>query len=925
MQYATVRHAAPAPLYGPPARTRRNTLEPNGRQNQNMIQLVKESQRQQYAHEYIDDRSSFVRAQKAEGESDVSRPGRVLTWKSTEERIQQDMERAMRAQRRDRARKFARASKAAEQRVQSTPVDDWRHGGNVRRPSIVVHAPQPTVGMTERVERGGSLPHPRARPITASFGPSQTSSHREAMSSVMEDSGIGLFSDEYDLYPRILQDVQRALKLKARREARLKSADSSPSSKRSQKSEPASSSSQPSTSPVRPIFPSVPFPPPPVPGIRESEPSTPDNNVPRCRASRPAQEDDRSERRWTMSITKRKDKEKHPSNSTVETRESMYAVARWFGKQEGIVISSLDEAEPLTWLKVAEKPPKSTARNPWHLSALIMEEYLRANSNSQAAHERIASLNSSPSLSFSARPPFPSSQDSSYFNLGPSLTRKLSYEGRISFEPRSDGRRSIESRKSGESGYSSIFSGSSLPHVVVPATSANNLHRRVPSDNGSSRNSLSEHSDDAARRSRPINVPPPLNRDSLTSTTLKASRLGVISDQPSLTPIPDDRSERRNGPSASVDRLSADLPPTAVGRTFDRRKVLMSAPPGEEFRLQLEQKRQKEADEEQANREYELKQHLLDATVAQNNRVRQLLNHISGSVREYDQAQSSLSTSLNMPYNGLPRELVDAFSHDPAAVTGATRSYKGWRAVDDIHHRLARQRETFRDFLAQAPTVDRTSAPESVLGDPISSLMESLKTLDSERQEIAWRALEVSDVLRKVQTVHTEVKAAYNGTLSHTSVVYPEISAIVVLEESYKNNYQYFWEVAMDVMTFLLDTVAPFWRTYGKRVGTDVQDFLIIPLYRNDIDTFPRRSFRHWIGLIVFFLCTVALTVFQTQAAVSSVQNFWLSGIPYPYIRRLILLPFWVSILLQWWAVVAELSIVLTQMAVVVWWAGLVC
>ncbi|KAJ6503323.1 hypothetical protein C8R47DRAFT_1174908 [Mycena vitilis] len=837
------------------------------------------------------------------------------------------------------------------------------------------------------VNPGSSLPHPRARPISASFGASQTSSHREAMSSVMEDSGIGLFSDEYDLYPRILQDVQRALKLKARREARLKSADSSPSSKRSQKSEPASGSSQPSTSPVRPIFPSVPFPPPPIPAIRESEPSTPDNNV--LAAGHPVpsssdegttldwsgigSDDDRLERRWTMSITKRKDKEKHPSNSAVETRESMYAakilqirsqvspdalekasiacdqigrryklilnppssgdfnilkVARWFGKQEGIVISSLDEAEPLTWLKVPETPQILTARNPWHLSALIMEEYLRAN---QAAHERIASLNSSPSLSFSARPPFPSSQDSSYFNLGPSLTRRLSYEGRISFEPRSDGRRSIESRKSGESGFSSIFSGSSLPHVVVPATTANNLHRRAPSDNGSSRNSLSEHSDDAARRSRPVTVPPPLNRDSLTSTTLKPSRLGVIPNQPSLTPIPDDRSERRNGPSASVDRLSVDLPPTAVGRTFDRRKVLMSAPPGEEFRLQLEQKRQKEADEEQASREYELKQHLLDATVAQNNRVRQLLNHISGSVREYDQAQSSLSTSLNMPYNGLPRELVDAFSHDPAAVTGATRSYKGWRAVDDIHNRLARQRETFREFLAQAPTVDRTSAPESVLADPILSLMDSLKTLDSERQEIAWRALEVSDVLRKVQTVHTEVKAAYNGTLSHTSVVYPEISAIVVLEESYKNNYQYFWEVAMDVMTFLLDTVAPFWRTYGKRVGTDVQDFLIIPLYRNEftgepkrysIDTFPRRSFRHWIGLIVFSLCTAALTVFQTQAAVFSVQNFWLSGIPYPNIRRLIIVPFWVSILIQWWAVVAELSIVLTQMAVVVWWAG---
>ncbi|KAJ7925989.1 hypothetical protein B0H13DRAFT_1109048 [Mycena leptocephala] len=209
--------------------------------------------------------------------------------------------------------------------------------------------------------------------------------------------------------------------------------------------------------------------------------------------------------------------------------------------------------------------------------------------------------------------------------------------------------------------------------------------------------------------------------------------------------------------------------------------------------------------------------------------------------------------------------------------------------------------------------------------------MESLKTLDSERQEIAWRATEVSDVLKRVQTVHTEVKAVYNGTLSHTSVIYPEISTIVELEESYKDNYQYFWEIAMDIITFLLDTVAPFWRTYGKRVGTDVQDFLIIPLYRNEftgepkrynIDALPRRSLRHWIGLFVFFLGTVALTVFQTQAAVSSVMNFWLSGIPYVYVRRFLLFPFWVSIIIQWWAVMAELSIVLTQMAVVVWWVG---
>ncbi|KAJ6520030.1 hypothetical protein C8R45DRAFT_953640 [Mycena sanguinolenta] len=830
-----------------------------------------------------------------------------------------------------------------------------------------------------------SLPsHPRGkRPVSTSLGASQTSALREA---VMDDSGIGLFSDEYDLShqdPRILQEVQRALKLKARREARLKSVNSSPSSN---KSEPAASTSSPTkTSPLRAAFPPISAP-PRVPSIPEREPSTSGHSISRVgRHPVPSSldegttldwsgigsEDDRSERRWTMSITKRKDKdmkERHPSDSIVETRGSMHAakiiqirtkissgtlakasavgnqlgrrykviynslplddfnilkVARWFANQDDVVKSSIDLAEPLTWLRNPEKAPQ-TQRT---LSALIMEEYLMHlhGVSKPNDHQRLASLNSSPSLSIVSRPQFPSPQGSSYFNIGPSLTRKLSYEGHISFEPR-EARTSMDSRRSAESTYSSILSGSSLPVVVVPApnTNTNTLHRRAPSAN-SSRNSLSEHSDDGGRRLRPTALTP-LNRELSPGPATKPNGRGVIPDRPSLSPIPDDR------PSlfSSVEMLSVDLPPTATGRSFSQSRLRVSLPANEELRQQLERRRQQDADEEHASREYELKQQLLEATVAQNTRVRQLLHRIAAGVREYDEAQSSLSRSLTIPYEGIPRELVDAFSHDPAAVTGATRSYKGWRAVDDIHNRLARQRQTFQEFLSRAPKGDH-STPESGLANPIAALTQSLKTLESERQEIAWRATEVSHALTAVQSVHAEVKTAYNSTLSHTSVLYPEISTMVELEESYKDNYQYFWEVAMDVLTFILDTVAPFWRTYGKRVGTDVQDFLIIPLYRNEftgepkrylIDTFPRRSLRHWVGLILFFGATVALTVFQTQAAISSIWNFWLTGIPYTYVRRFLLIPFWISIIIQWWAVGVELSIVLTQMAVVVWWAG---
>ncbi|KAJ7897068.1 hypothetical protein B0H14DRAFT_3124643, partial [Mycena olivaceomarginata] len=456
---------------------------PGGKPNQNMIQLVKAAQQQQYAYEYIDDRSSFVRTQKAE-----------------EERIQQDMERAMRAQRRNKARKTARASEAAEQAVHpptvvddwqynssrrpsavvypqrtavtATPISDWRHGSNVRRPSVVAYpqqsavrvdavrtveqissspprqatpvpvahyavtrsppqspskhlapiprfnpferarseslssllddekagkqrrrsrnasvsalfsrihreanrtymflllarpirfpdpedAPPPrpfhshpvrqssplasvqngSVGSRRRVHSvnpGPSLPsHGRPkRPVSTSLGPSQTSSHREVMSSVMEDS---VFSDEYDLCgsprqahqeacpaviklfldPRILLDVQRALKLKARREARLKSVNSSPSSN---KSEPVASSPSPAkTSPSRPTFSPIAFPPPvPAPIVHESEPSTSSGHSGPRAGGHPVPsssdegttldwsgmgaEDDKPERRWT--------------------------------------------------------------------------------------------------------------------------------------------------------------------------------------------------------------------------------------------------------------------------------------------------------------------------------------------------------------------------------------------------------------------------------------------------------------------------------------------------------------------------------------------------------------------------------------------------------------------------------------------------
>ena len=171
----------------------------------------------------------------------------------------------------------------------------------------------------------------------------------------------------------------------------------------------------------------------------------------------------------------------------------------------------------------------------------------------------------------------------------------------------------------------------------------------------------------------------------------------------------------------------------------------------------------------------------------------------------------------------------------------------------------------------------------------------------------------------------------YTCRLSDTDCTNLKLSQIVALEESYKDQYQQFWDLGMDALTLLLDTVTPFWRTYGKTIGEDICDFLIIPLYRNEftgepksypIKGFPKRSFHHWVGLVVFFLLSITVNILQTRAAISSSLNFRLQLIPYDSVRWTALPFFWVGILIQWFAVVFEFAIVFLQLGVIAWWIG---
>ena len=135
----------------------------------------------------------------------------------------------------------------------------------------------------------------------------------------------------------------------------------------------------------------------------------------------------------------------------------------------------------------------------------------------------------------------------------------------------------------------------------------------------------------------------------------------------------------------------------------------------------------------------------------------------------------------------------------------------------------------------------------------------------------------------------------------------------------------------MDALTILLDSVTPFWRNYGKVIGVDAKDFLIIPWYRNEftgeakwypIKALPRRSFQHWVGLVLFFFITLGVLVLQARAANSFSSLYRMPFNTSPGLWW-ISVPFFVTTaVILWAAVLLEMCALLAQLAVVSWWVG---
>ncbi|KAF8632971.1 hypothetical protein AX15_001568 [Amanita polypyramis BW_CC] len=863
------------------------------------------------------------------------------------------------------------------------------HAAPPRRPS--------PLNPTSRRFSLDSAPRTRRVPSSAHMVPSPTSSSFAHVASASGTNPLpGVFSDEYDLYPRILHDVQRALKLKAKREASLRrrSLDRPTSSKADYYLPPSisiSSSNAPRGA-IATVFPEM-------ENVSISSGSDVDfapavgNNVVVDGHPVPCSSDNGTtldwsgispefDKRWSLPI-KRKGKSAVPHlNILVQQQEKVYSerlekirmrasrstlqkasitkdqltrrykllnnpssshdrplrltdIARWYESQEPSAKTAMEGLEPPAWLKHLQKKRNRSVWSPWQLTASTMEEYVRVHDGHTIPYPANEYTTTDVLSQRSLSPPgitlVPvASRGSSRVSFDPSIPRKSSFEGLLSFEPLTRSARGsldILSRRSAESGYSSPGSKSSnFPDVMVlngkrwsEGLSAR-LQRRLTRENEvitpSTQNSLEVSEQDFYEEEA---IEAGVDHRGKAESLQHGIKVIVTAGSDSKVGLP--RSEESDSAlETGIDTSYSQLG-QAPSSTADHRLAPW-----------IETRREKSINQERMKREYEAKALLLEEATAQNYTIRQLLTRISIVIKEYEVARVNALVSLGNHHQlqRLPRELLEAFSHDPAAVTGPTRRLRGWRAVDDIHNRLVKQRAICREFLSEH--VNGTS-PEigSMLEDLTKTLKSSLESLEQCKAAMQFKAKDVGELLKEVQDIHTNVKTNYNDALSHTSVVYPELSVIVALEESYKDQYQQIWDIGMDALAFVLDSVTPFWRTYGKTIGEDIRDFLIIPLYRNEftgeakrypITHAPKRSLRHWLGLCLLCFLSITVTLLQTRVAITSVMHSGLRYIPYESIRWTMLPFFWVMIVIQWSIVLAEFAFLLSELAVILWWAG---
>ena len=520
----------------------------------------------------------------------------------------------------------------------------------------------------------------------------------------------------------------------------------------------------------------------------------------------------------------------------------------------------MDEAEPLTWLRHLHRDSHGlSSRSSWVVTALIMEEYLKAYSGKGVAAlvaqepsplDVSSDRGSTQSQGLPVQVALVRSRPTSVQSLDTHPYGRHASDTVITFEPITTSRRSsagAESRNSFEIGMSRWKSA--IPRASDSPRSS--MHGGIHEDRASSLLSMSpvakrkgtsafsagrtedesssavessredgngtrsrgviryslDRDEHPSKHQRPFSMPgalqPPLmpkivtdlNEDTGRPRQSKSSTLpvGNASGDKNRRPEPTRQHSHTTLSLSGIDTL-----PQRWLRRSSPSSVPASVKAGKSTGQRAEAKDHALALEYNSKREYvDLTSHELDSYLtnflfvenrtletlkSQNLRIKHILLTASKGIAEYDELQKALSERLNLPYPPLSNDVLEAFSHDPSAVTGNTRSLQGWRAVEDIHRRSTLQRQILTEFARALPCVVSSVNPpdDGIYEDTLSALTSLLGKLESQSQSVHSRVQELSDVLIRVKELRDQLKPEYENTGKQTSGTYPEVSLFVL-------------------------------------------------------------------------------------------------------------------------------------------------
>ncbi|KAH8119878.1 hypothetical protein DFH11DRAFT_1499342 [Phellopilus nigrolimitatus] len=773
-----------------------------------------------------------------------------------------------------------------------------------------------------------------------------------------------------------------------------------------------------------------------------------------------ASDEEKRERKWTMPLSRKSSKDKYPAlarKGIVEKQESLYSdkiarikdkanaqtlrkaeitrdqlqrryavlnassmpnsnlnlasIARWFSKQDGVVKALIDEAEPFSWLRhlLNKRGNVQRQRSPWNLSALIVDEYVRSNSNADFTHSLSQNSSMVDVVSNAGSAPVTKvkrslSRPTSFRSVDHISMRRKS-DDLISFEPMIHSRRSSDSRISVEtqlrrwrnsfaggktnadgSSQSSLKSRRRIESVEFP-TAANrtsptamrsplqnvSLKKQGPptpqnSDDGHSSaiDSLSEGRKARVRDDRAMKKHDGERKRSRfhLSLDLRSASMDDIKYPTAASSGPLSFADLRTDalqptknlslPTANEARASTGTldplalpnrqdPPSIVlnsVRTPDPRKGLRLALPPSFHHSSTSKgkvnKKRSEAQDHALHVEYTRKKETLDALKARNGRMKLLLQTASRSIIEYDDTQHAMSEKLGLSYSRLPPEILEAFSHDPAAVTANTRRLKGWRAVEDIYLRCERQRAILKTFVASMPSsvTPLTLPANGIYEDATTTLANLVERLYNQRSAVLFRVRETNELLSKIKKMRDELKPEFDAANQYTSANYPELIRLETLLDEFVNEKNQLWKIGEASLSFVLTSAAPLMKTFGRPIWDELHDFLVIPLYRNGFSgedqwypvSFPKRSPVLWLRILLAAVAAPLCLQFGVHFFIDLLTQGYLLRVPSFIPSFTVYLTFSGVMCAYAISLLVLLVAVLCELFIILWWsAWLLC